>query len=359
MDRKVVHTLLTLLNQRIAVNLPGQLFGLAVDFFQRLINRHGPDRHRRIADDPLAGFMNVFAGGQIHHRVAAPADRPGHFLDFFLNAGGQRRVADIGVDFDQEVAADDHRLNFRMVDVHRDNGAAAGHFITNEFRRDDFRNGRAEVMTRMLFGQQLGKPLAPLVLADRDVFHLRRDHAFTRIVHLRHVHAGLGNPRLAGEIEAQAGKLRVGQTFLTVTRAGTIQGNGIAALLDPLLPQRRQTGADINFCRGIGVRSRSVIHKNRRIFFSTHRGRGVRLRDFAHRHLNVGAGTRYVDLARIRQRFHRAGINLGSGIEELRIGIHFSHSRGKVGRSGDAGGIKEPFPKHSTLPYDGIIRIRL
>ena len=55
----------------------------------------------------------------------------------------------------------------------------------------------------------------------------------------------------------------------------------------------------------------------------------------------------------------RAGINLGSGIEELRIGIHFSHSRGKVGRSGDAGGIKEPFPKHSTLPYDGIIRIRL
>ena len=42
----------------------GQVFGFAVNFFQRLINRHGADRHRRIAGDPFARFVDVFAGGE-------------------------------------------------------------------------------------------------------------------------------------------------------------------------------------------------------------------------------------------------------------------------------------------------------
>ncbi len=296
-DGKVIHTLLALLDQRVAVNLPGQLFGFAVDFFQGLINRHGADRHRRIADDPLAGFMNVLTGRQIHDGVTAPADRPGHFFDFFLNAGRQRRIADVGIDFHQEVATDDHRLNFRMVDVYRDDRAAAGHFITYEFGCDDFRNRCTEMLTRMLFGQQLGKTFAPLVLADRDVFHLRRNNTFARIVHLRHVHAGLGNARFAGEIETQTGECRIGKTLPAVTRARAVELNGITALLDPLLTQGSEPGADVDFCRGIGVRARGVIHKNRRILFCAHRSRRVGLGDLAHRHLNVGAGTRDVNLA--------------------------------------------------------------
>src|SRR5690606_41928300 len=82
---EVVDTLLALRDQRVAVDLPGQLLGLAVDLLQRLVDRHRADRHRRVADDPLAGLVDVLAGGQIHHRVAAPADRPGHYFDFFLD----------------------------------------------------------------------------------------------------------------------------------------------------------------------------------------------------------------------------------------------------------------------------------
>ena len=46
MDREVVDALLRLLDQGVAKNFPGKVFRLAVDFFQRLINRNGADGHR-------------------------------------------------------------------------------------------------------------------------------------------------------------------------------------------------------------------------------------------------------------------------------------------------------------------------
>ena len=153
-DGEVIDALLGLLDQRVAEDFPGQVFGLAVNLFQRLIDRHRADRYGRVADDPLARFVDVVAGGQVHHRIAAPADRPGHFLDFFLNAGTECRVADVGVDLGQEVAADDHRLAFRVVDVVGDDGAAAGDFAAHKFRGDFFRHAGAEVLARMLAGQQ-------------------------------------------------------------------------------------------------------------------------------------------------------------------------------------------------------------
>ena len=84
-DREVIDALFRLFDERVAENLPGQFLRLAADFFQRLINRYRADRYRTVADDPLACFMNVLTGGQIHHRIAAPADRPGHLLDFLLD----------------------------------------------------------------------------------------------------------------------------------------------------------------------------------------------------------------------------------------------------------------------------------
>jgi hypothetical protein len=133
-DGEVVHALLGLLDQRVAEDLPGQLLGAAVDLLQRLVDRHGADRHRRVADDPLAGFVDVLAGAEVHHRVAP--QRIDHTI--FSTSSAMElvtaRVADVGVDLHQEVAADDHRLAFRVIDVVRDDGAATGHFIAHEFR---------------------------------------------------------------------------------------------------------------------------------------------------------------------------------------------------------------------------------
>jgi hypothetical protein len=117
MDREIIHALLALLDQRVAIDLPGEVFGDAADFLQRLIDRHRADGHRRIADDPFADGVDVAAGRKVHHRVGAPADRPDELLDFFRRAGGDDGIADIGVHLGEEIAADDHRLGFGMVDV--------------------------------------------------------------------------------------------------------------------------------------------------------------------------------------------------------------------------------------------------
>jgi hypothetical protein len=77
--------------------------------------------------------------------VSAP-----HFLDFFLDRAGDGAVADVGVDFDEEIAADDHRLELGMVDVGRDDGAAAGDFGANKFGGDFGWDAGAERFARML-----------------------------------------------------------------------------------------------------------------------------------------------------------------------------------------------------------------
>ena len=136
MDGEVIDPLLGLFDERVAINFPGQFLGAAADFFERLINRHGADRHGRVANDPFARGVNVFAGGKIHHGVGAPFGGPTHLLDFFLDRRRHGAVADVGVDLHQEIAADDHRLGFRVIDVRGNDGAAARDFVAHEFGRD-------------------------------------------------------------------------------------------------------------------------------------------------------------------------------------------------------------------------------
>ncbi len=159
-DGEVVDALLALLDERVAVDLPRQILRTAADLLERLIDRHRADRHRRVADDPLARLVDVLAGRQIHHRVGAPQRRPAQLLDFFLDRRRHGGVADVGVDLHQEVAADDHRLELEVIDVRRDDGAAARHFVADEVGRQP--------------------------LAHGDELHLRRDLALARVVELRH-----------------------------------------------------------------------------------------------------------------------------------------------------------------------------
>ena len=45
-DREVIDALLRLLDERVAEDLPGQVLGDAAHLLERLIDRHGADRHR-------------------------------------------------------------------------------------------------------------------------------------------------------------------------------------------------------------------------------------------------------------------------------------------------------------------------
>ncbi len=60
-DGEIVHALLGLLDERVAVQLPGQLDRVAVALLQRLIDRHGTDGNRRVAQDPFTGVVDVAA----------------------------------------------------------------------------------------------------------------------------------------------------------------------------------------------------------------------------------------------------------------------------------------------------------
>ena len=152
-DGEVVDALLCLFNQRVTENLPGQVFGSAADFFQCLIDGHGADGNRRVADNPFTGFMDILAGRQIHDGVGTPASAPGELLDLFLDGRTDRRVADVAVDFYQEVATDDHRFGFRVIDIVGNNRPAAGNFVPDKFRRNFLRQGRAEGLARVLILQ--------------------------------------------------------------------------------------------------------------------------------------------------------------------------------------------------------------
>ena len=85
MNREVVDALLRRLDERVAVEFPGEVFRFSVHLFERLINRHGADRHRRVTHDPLARLVDVFPGREIHDRIRSPARCPRHLLNFFFD----------------------------------------------------------------------------------------------------------------------------------------------------------------------------------------------------------------------------------------------------------------------------------
>ena len=130
-DGEVVDTLLGLLDDGVAVDLPGELLGPAVHFFEGLVDGHGADGHGRVAHDPFTGGVDVGPRGQVHHGVGAPTGGPGQLLDLFGHRRGHRRVPDVGVHLHEEGPPDGHGLGLGVVDVGGDDGAARRHLVAH------------------------------------------------------------------------------------------------------------------------------------------------------------------------------------------------------------------------------------
>ncbi len=268
-DGEIVDALLGLLDQRIAEDLPGQFLGNAADLLERLVDRHGADWHGRVADDPFARVVDVAAGRKVHHRIRAPADRPDHLVDFAGDVGRDCGIADIGVDLDQEVAADRHRLAFGVVDVRGDDGTAARHFVTHEFGRDDVGDRRAPALRAgAVGGDQLGSHLAPQVLALGHIFHLGRDDAAAGIMHLGDVHPRLRAQHALCHIgEGRHAAAAIGPQLAVVFRPDLARGIflDVAARQDPLAAPGFKTLGDVDRDRGIGVGAGCVIDPHARL----------------------------------------------------------------------------------------------
>src|SRR5579859_4725003 len=102
------------------------------------VDGHGADRDRRVAEDGLANFVYVAAGGEIHHRVGAVVDCGVEFLELLIDLGGDGGVADVGVDLAEAGHADRHGLEFGMIDIGGDDHAATGDFIADKLGRELF-----------------------------------------------------------------------------------------------------------------------------------------------------------------------------------------------------------------------------
>ena len=315
MDGEIIDALFGLFDQRVAIDFPGEIFGDAVHLFQRLVDRHGADRYGAVAQDPFAGVVDVAAGGQVHDVVRTPAGGPDHLFDFFRHGGRDGGVADVGVDLHQEIAADDHRFGFRVVDIGRDDGAATSDFAAHEFRRDIIGDFGAKAFTVADQAITLG---AADVFADGDIFHFRRDDAAAGISDLGDGLAGFGAQRVLhdvgefGDVGLAAGHVGDAIVFGFHFAAGI--AFHVAAGFHPGGAQGGQASGDIDGGGGIGVGAGCVIDAHRRL-----RGRGIE-RDFAHGDADIrvdGAGD--MDLAAARQR--------PGGDRHFQLGVDIGHGR--------------------------------
>ena len=275
-------------------------------------------------------------GREVHHRVGAPADRPDQLLDLFGDARTHRRIADIGVDLDEEVAADRHRLEFEMVDVGRDDRAAARDFVAHEFGRHEGGDFGAEAFA---VGERRFRPFERLfareILAMGDIDHFGGDDPGAREFIL--------GDQLAGPARAQdprGGTMRrqaIGRHIAVVLRLDRPAGDCFeAARRDPALADRRQAGGQIDAGVALGIGTRGVIDADRRL-------QRVAEDDLAQRHAHVGmrAG-RGIDLARSRDRTGRHAQR--RGLEFGRLGV-FVHGLPSGARAFRRGGLEEARPK--------------
>ena len=241
--------------------------------------------------------MDVLAGREIHHRVGAPENRPAQLLDFFLDRRAHGRVPDVGVDLHQEIAADDHRLELGVIDVGRDDRAAARHFRAHELGVEPFARG--------------------------DELHLRRDDALARVVELRDI-------VLAAQHRAEQ-RLRQLGAPLRIGNVGARHRLDVAAAGNPVAPQRRQPFAHV-----VSLRAAGVVHLQRRL--------AARQRNLAHRHLVRPD----INLARIGMRFLDGHLEL----------LGYSRT-GTTAGSAELGGTALPSPVSTGSGSKGLVSITL
>ena len=84
-----------------------------------------------------------------------------------------------------------------MVDIVWNDRATTGNFVADKFGRDIIRYRRAKAFAIAFI---FGKARAAQILAFSNIFHFGSDDAFTGIMHLADVHAGLGAEHLFTDI---------------------------------------------------------------------------------------------------------------------------------------------------------------
>ncbi len=312
MDGEVVDALFGLFDEGVPEEFPGEVFDTPVHFLKGLVDGDGADGDGAVADDPFAGGVDVLPGGKIHDGIGTPFGGPAHFLDFFIDGGGDGRVADVRVDLHEEVAANDHRFAFRVIDVGGDDGAAGGDFLADELGGDVFRYLSAVSLAGMLVIEDIARTvdgvfrsmigfLASEILPDGNEFHLGGDDALTGVPKLGDgvVLGAEWFPHEAGVfLEAIGTRLVLVVAFGVFLAEVAVVGGGdgsafvffdIAAIEDPLAAEGGKAFFDIAVKGGVSPGAAGVVDAHGVVLLHAAVGM-MRLRefDFAHGHTEIG-----------------------------------------------------------------------
>ena len=136
MDGEIVNTLLTLFDKSVAEYLPCQVFSLTIHLLESLIHRNSTYRHRTVAKNPLASFVDIIACREVHQCVATPLATPYSLLYFLFDARSGRRVADVGIYLNQEVGTDNHRFRLWVLDIGRNHRPTLSNLFAYKGRSD-------------------------------------------------------------------------------------------------------------------------------------------------------------------------------------------------------------------------------
>ena len=160
-DGHVIDALLRLVLDHVEEILRRQI-GDFLHVLDRLIHRHGADRHGRGVDDRLADRVDIAAGREVHHGVGSEMNGGVQLLEFVVDFAGDRRIADIRIDLATAGDADGHRFEVlgQVNGVRGDDHAAASDLGSDQLRVEPF--------------------------AVSNEFHLGRDDIFARRFDLRH-----------------------------------------------------------------------------------------------------------------------------------------------------------------------------
>jgi hypothetical protein len=218
-----------------------------------------------------------------------------------------------------------------VIDVRRNDRTPSRDFIAYKFRGDLARDRRPQRISHVLPPEGIPRPLSAHleeivrslefhIFADRDEFHLGRDHARPRIRELRHDPPW---PRPKNRPLRAVKKLnRISPTFSLRLSAMSLREITIverlhdtsprrlhiAAFLNPFLPQRGQAESGIAMKCRVSPRSRRVVHAYRFVgdFGPIGQASG-RKRYLAHRHEHIGTRARHIDATRGRKKPVRRG----------------------------------------------------
>ena len=187
-NRHVVDTLFRLLAERFVEGVPREGLGL-FHLLERLVDRHGSERHGTVAQHRAADAPRILSDRQVHHRVGAAQQSFAKLFEFRIQIGNLPCRPEIRVHLGAELLPDHRGFGLAVADVRRNHGFARGDEPAHVLARPGFHvEERRELFCERFivkFVEPLLRGLEPLVFTPRHEAHLGRDDALLRRRELR------------------------------------------------------------------------------------------------------------------------------------------------------------------------------